>query len=159
MNAPLQRQIIEEKFDAIRHLEEKDYCCKDYLAPEYQRRQQLEEQYSGPNAILFASLPSDPSAGTINQIWREKICEWTYQVVDHFDLSREIVAISISYLDRYLQTRRVNKKVFQLAAMTCLYLAAKINEADKLNITSLIGLSRGFFTTEHIVAMEESILR
>ena len=79
--------------------------------------------------------------------------------MDHFDFNREVVSVAMSYLDRYLSTRRVNKKIFQLAAMTCLYLAIKLSEPSTLKIASLIGLSRGFFTTEHIVAMEQSILR
>lgn len=65
----------------------------------------------------------------------------------------------MSFLDRYLSVKRVNKKTFQLAAMTSLYLAIKITEPSILKISSLIGLSRGFFTSEHIIAMEQSILR
>ena len=36
--------------------------------------------------------------------WREKICQWSYNVVDHFDLPREIVSISLNYFDRYMAT-------------------------------------------------------
>ena len=34
--------------------------------------------------------------------WREKICQWSYNVVDHFDLPREIVSISLNFFDRYM---------------------------------------------------------
>lgn len=159
MNTPYQTKILHDLFAVLRQQEnEADYCCKDYLSSEYQRKE-LEHSYREPNAQLFDSLPSEQSAGAINERWREKICEWAYQVVDHFDFSREVVAISISYLDRFLGTRRVTKKVFQLAAMTCLYLAIKIHERKSLSMDSFAGLSRGFFKDVHIVAMEESILR
>jgi len=36
--------------------------------------------------------------------WREKICQWSYNVVDHFDLPREIVSISLNFFDRYMAT-------------------------------------------------------
>ena len=164
-----QETCLEEQFEALRRQEEDIYSCTDYLSPEYQQQQQLEEPYNGPNASMFDSLPSESSTdstsgtgtgtATINDVWREKICEWCYQVVDHFDFSREVVGVCMSFLDRYLSTRRVNKKIFQLAAMTCLYIAIKLYEPSTLKISSLIGLSRGFFTDEHIVAMEQSILR
>jgi len=150
------RQVTEDQFAALRVQEEMGYKCEDYLLPEYQNERL---DYQSANAAMFDSLPSDPSAGSLNEVWREKICEWCYQVVDHFDFSREVVSVAMSYLDRYLSTRRVNKKIFQLAAMTCLYLAIKLYEPSSLKISSLIALSRGFFTAEHIIAMEESILR
>eukprot|EP00558_Chaetoceros_sp_UNC1202_P003688 CAMPEP_0197233956 /NCGR_PEP_ID=MMETSP1429-20130617/1850_1 /TAXON_ID=49237 /ORGANISM="Chaetoceros sp., Strain UNC1202" /LENGTH=366 /DNA_ID=CAMNT_0042692275 /DNA_START=67 /DNA_END=1167 /DNA_ORIENTATION=- len=178
------KQVTEDEFTALRRQEDTVYSCRDYLSPEY-HNDQMEEQDktaqdkgtnasmfdalpSDPsagsltevwrNASMFDSLPSDPSAGSLNEVWREKICEWCYQVVDHFDFSREVVSVSMSYLDRYLSSRRVNKKIFQLAAMTCLYLAIKLYEPTTLKISSLVGLSRGFFTADHIIAMEESIL-
>lgn len=55
--------------------------------------------------------------------WREKIIEWKYQVVDRFDLSREIVSISTFYLDQYLAMHSVDDELFQLVAMSSIYLA------------------------------------
>ena len=139
------------------------YQCCDYLSPQFQMEQQ--RACSTNECGLFPSSPSSEctssssSTGVINDVWREKICEWCYQVVDHFEFNREIVSIAMSYLDRYLMTRQVTKKIFQLAAMTCLYLAIKLYESRRLRISSLIELSRGYFSPEHINAMEESILR
>lgn len=151
----LKHQIAAERF-AILKTQESIYVCVDYLDPEFQH-QKLLQNHHGSNA-MFDSLKSDSSSGSLNEVWREKICEWSYQVVDHFDFSREVVGVSMSFLDRYLSTRRVNKKIFQLAAMTCLYLSIKLYEPGSLKVSSLIGLSRGFFTKEHIISMEESIL-
>jgi hypothetical protein len=49
-----------------------------------------------------------------------------HTVVDHFQLNRETVTIAMYYLDRYLGSHVVDKKKFQLAAMTSLYLANKV---------------------------------
>ena len=43
--------------------------------------------------------------------------------------------------------------------MTTLYLACKLYDPHKLRMSSLIELSRGYFTEEHITAMEGSILK
>lgn len=80
-------------------------------------------------------------------------------MIDHFDFSREVVSVSISYLDRYLATRSVNKQVFQLAAMTSLFLAIKLFEPGRLSMQSMIELSRGYFTVKQMEAMELEILR
>lgn len=156
---------LEERISAMRKQEENQYRCANYLSPDYQYRHQSRPL---PAAALITtstppssdiSLSASASSGGLNEIWREKICEWSYQVVDHFDFNREIVAISLSYLDRFLATRQVNKKIFQLAAMTTLYLAIKLFESRSLQMTSLIELSRGYFTVDHIATMEATILR
>ena len=69
------------------------------------------------------------------------------------------MGIATSYLDRYLSKKKVNKKIFQLAAMTSLYISIKLNASSPMKINTLIGLSRGFFQAAHIVDMEQSILR
>ena len=106
-----------------------------------------------------ASQGSSSSNSQINQLWREKICEWCYQVVDHFNFNREVVSVSMSYIDRYLATRTVNRRIFQLVAMTALYLAIKLYEPGKLRMSSLIDLTMGYFVAEHIVTMELSMLQ
>ena len=107
----------------------------------------------------LSAADSSQSSGEINETWREKICEWSYQVIDHFDFSREVVMISMNLLDRFLSSRTVNKKVFQLAAMTSLFIAIKLNEPGKLTMASMIELSRGYFKVNQMAAMEVSILR
>ncbi len=64
----------------------------------------------------------------------------------------------MSYLDRYLAPCTVNRRVFQLAAMTALYIAIKLYENGNFAVSSVTALSRGYFNAEHIVAMEEIML-
>lgn len=141
------------------------YVTDDYLAPDFQKR--LASAVEADDLLLpplllagsSASTSSSSSSSGINEIWREKICEWSYQVIDHFSFSREVVSISIHYLDRYLATRQVDKKTFQLAAMTTLYIAIKLYEPGRLSMSSMIELSRGYFLVGQMAAMEMSILR
>jgi lipoyl(octanoyl) transferase len=153
---------IPDRIATLCRQESTTYKCESYLSPEFQR------QHSNETTILEAFPSASPctetpgtacNAGRINEFWREKICEWSYQVIDHFDFNREVVAVSLSYLDRFLCTRTVTKKVFQLAAMSSLYMAIKLYEPTTLKISSFIELSRGYFTVDHIIAMEETILR
>jgi lipoyl(octanoyl) transferase len=88
-------------------------------------------------------------------------------VVDHFDLNREVVSIAMNHLDRYLGSYEgtVDKNLFQLLAMTCLYMSIKLNEYKHLiipgsrsSMDTILQLSRGFFTLEEMEKMEFDVL-
>lgn len=145
-----------ERITVMLRQESTTYSTRDYLEASYQRKLTSPED---PVCALGGASAASSSSSTINEVWREKICEWSFQVIDHFDFSREVVSVSIHYLDMYLSTRTVNKKIFQLAAMTCLFLAIKLHESGNISMASMIELSRGYFTVEQMEAMELSILR
>ena len=92
----------------------------------------------------------------------------TCLVVDHFDLHREVVCIAMNHLDRYLAVypHTVDKNLFQLLAMTCLYLSVKLNEykhllipGSKSSMDTILQLSRGYFTLEQMEKMEHDVLQ
>lgn len=160
-----------DRLSALMNAEVNAYRTVDYMSAEHQQDlfewAQVDRGISPPvvaDPVDFAvdSLSSSSSSSShsgINEVWREKICEWSYQVIDHFDFSREVVAVSVHYLDRYLGRVPVTKKSFQLVAMTALYLAIKVYEPGSLSMTSMIELSRGFFSPEQMETMELAILR
>jgi len=162
-NNDMKKVDLVERFNALRKQESVQYKCLDYLSFN-QTMQGKEMQTKSHLHTLSSSFSSSSSVtsstyGGINEVWREKICEWTFQVIDHFEFDREVASVSLNYLDRYLSTTRpVSRKVFQLAAMTSLFLAIKIYEPTTLRMSSFIDLSRGYFQTEHIAYMEKIIL-
>jgi len=112
---------------------------------------------------------SSPAGATeINQQWREKICEWEFQVVDHFGLNREVVSVAMSHLDRYLEAYEgtLDINVFRLLAMTCLYLSIKLNESKSIlipgsesSMDTILRLRGGSsFTRKEMESMECDIL-
>jgi hypothetical protein len=64
----------------------------------------------------------------------------------------------MSFLDRYLSVRPVDKKLFQLACMTTLYITIRDYERGALSMVTMIRLSRGLFRIEHMISMEWSLL-
>jgi Cyclin, N-terminal domain/Cyclin, C-terminal domain len=89
-------------------------------------------------------------------------------VVDHFDLNREVVSIAMNHMDRFLDTftEEVDKNMFQLLAMTCLYLSIKLNEYKHLlipestsSMDTILRLSRGAFTLSQMEQMEYEVLQ
>jgi len=133
--------------------------------------------------------------------WRRKICQWSFRVIDHFRLDREIVSVGMNLLDRFLVSyvppsyassnssspnmtltpaaaskkclcptckRSFDSQTYQLAAMTCIYLAIKIhidngsdddyNRRKQFQVETFADLSRGMFNVADICALEETVL-
>lgn len=131
------------------------YKCNDYLLR--RKMEQLEARASSCQTSCDSSPPI--LINEIDTLCREKMCEWAYRVVDHFQASREIVAIAFSYLDRFVDGCSCDRSAFKLAAMTSIYMATKIFNSREISMSSLAELSRGEFDLAHISEMEGIILQ
>lgn len=93
-------------------------------------------------------------------LWREKICEWCYQVVDHCVIERDVVGIALFYFDKYASCQTpCSESVLQLVAMTSLFLAVKLHSTRKISVTSIVSLGRGCFQVDQILKMELCIMK
>ncbi|VEU33860.1 unnamed protein product [Pseudo-nitzschia multistriata] len=132
---------------------------------------QVESQHYKPPLNYFEF---DGCRSGVNENWRRRLCEWMFEVTDHYDFDREVVSFAFDYLDRSISlaygptsNKNLSKKDYQLYAVTSLYLAMKVHgEMDsdvdgkriKLRISAFQELSRGCFTTETIAAKELELL-
>jgi Cyclin, N-terminal domain len=129
-------------------LQEESYKCRDYIG---RRRKRTVH-------TMDMDLSDHVNDDMVDEVCREKMCEWSYRVCDHFQTSREIVAFTFSFLDRFIDRCSCDRTAFKLAAMTALYMATKLLNAKQLSIRSLADLSRGEFEMAHIAEMERIIL-
>ena len=147
---------LEERFKALQHQEHTSYSCSNYLTL-------LIQTNSSRKKVEFSSDPDATSLSnhiiSIDNVMRMKICNWCYQVIDYLNFDREIVSVTLNYLDRYLNCTEVDYEKFQLAAMTCLYLAIKLYSPLKLAMSSMIRLSHNDVCLDEIQDMEKDILR
>lgn len=143
----------DDMVDRVKAMMEQDesptYKCRDYLLR--RKMEQSEAKVSGAD-----SQPVYLSE--VDTLCREKMCEWAYRVVDHFQASREIVAIAFRYLDLFVDRCPCDRSAFKLAAMTSIYMATKIFNTREISMRSLAELSRGEFSVAHIAEMEGVIL-
>lgn len=94
----------------------------------------------------------------VDEYCRDQIVLWSYRVVDYFNIDREVVAIAMSYLDRFMSIKHCNRRTFKLAATTTLQLAVKIHHPHSLKLVSILSdLSRGEFDAQDITEMESTI--
>lgn len=133
------------------------YSCADYLSMTawqhsvYQLMKKPEFEFSSRHPV---------GNSRIDEYCREQIVEWSFRVVDYFRIDREVVAVSLSFLDRFLATCRCDRSSFKLAATTTLHLAVKLLYPCKLaDLGILSDLSRGEFDMNDVAEMESHILR
>lgn len=139
----------------LRQEESNSYVCVDYLSITAWHNNMY--QLMGRRA---KSPHAPPEASRIDEYCREQICEWSYRVVDYFRIDREVVSVSLSYLDRFLGTCSCDRSMFKLAATTTLYMAVKVFHPQKLeDLGVLSDLSRGEFDMTDVSEMEQHILR
>jgi hypothetical protein len=125
------------------------YKCRDYIRKTYR------------------NFSSDKRQETVvDAEGRAKMCEWCYQVTDFCKFSRQTVATSMSFLDRFMSTNHptaakalFSKKQYQLAAMTCLYTAIKLFEPVAFDTALLSEISHGCYDEADIETMERDILQ
>ena len=143
------------------------------------------DSYFPPEVLPSPSGNGKRQQNIIHGGWREKICQWSYNVVDHFDLPREIVSISLNYFDRYMASLSVAEGTDEkpgssgdlalLASLGTLHLATKVhatnhNDYDPQmgpleeqhhkvpSLMTLANLSRGQFGPASILEMEKLLL-
>lgn len=127
---------------------EEHYLCHDYI--ESQGDEALQHHLRGD---------------AVDESCRSKMCEWIFHVIDSTRLQRETASVAMSYLDRFLCTSseravqaKFNRKEYQLSAMTCLYIAVKLQEPFELDAGLMSRLSRGIHSAEEITTLEYQIL-
>ena len=129
------------------------YQCADYLS-------MTSWQRSVYDFIKRERYSSDHQGDArIDEYCRDQIVEWTFRVVDYFHIDREVVAVSLSFLDRFLVTCQCDRSTFKLAATSSLNLAVKLLHPCKLaDLGILSDLSRGEFDMRDVAEMESHIL-
>jgi hypothetical protein len=136
------------------------YRCSDYLSI---AALSLSSSTSSKETSACMEVDKEIAATThseIDAVCRERMCEWSLRVSDHFQVPRQTVALSFNFLDRFVEKCQCDRSAFKLTAMTTLYMASKIcGSSHKITIQSLVELSRGEFEKSHIQEMETIILQ
>lgn len=110
----------------------------------------------------------------VDDAWRLKIAEWSFEVVDYFTFDREVVAIALNYIDRFMvfgdsspSSKPIGKREYQLLTLTSLYTAIKLHgelsnkscsRRTRPSLQIFVELSQRIFTGADIEKMERSLL-
>ncbi|KAL3802631.1 hypothetical protein HJC23_011955 [Cyclotella cryptica] len=116
--------------------------------------------------VLSSNQRSHSSRSNAKQVTpaaRAKIVRWLYDIVDYFNLERSTVAMAMRYVDRFVSSpnaRAARRGVtsYQLACLSCLFLAIKTMDVSHLDVDMLVKASRGCYDRQEILDMEREVL-
>jgi len=137
--------------------------------------------------FLYASL--DDTTDHVNDHDRARMCDWYYEMADFLKIDRATASRSLALLDRFmatpidssvaLSTRTIpsfaskenitvteaviaaskHRDVYQLVALTALFLSIKLFERLSIEPSHVSYLSRGRYTAQEVVKMESIMLQ
>lgn len=98
------------------------------------------------------------------QIWREKVCEWCFKVVDHLGDDREVVYTAMVLLDRYTgaQWSHISKYTrhrYQTASMTALLIAMKLHGRTQFGINNLLRMGGGEISRDDVTRTSRDMIK
>jgi len=106
------------------------------------------------------------------QVWRERVAQWCYGVLDYLEESRAVAAIAMNIIDRYLAVLSKESSLstplvigefdYEVISFAALFLAIRVSGSNKeLEISELLRLSSssGAPQARHIVSAGNSILQ
>lgn len=157
------------------------YQCRDYL---YHHRRQS-RRFSAPSSTFSSkakvenSIVAANNTNIVTPALRTKIVQWLYDCVDYLELSRESVAMAMSYVDRIMSNSsrtmpaaaivaqaKQDSMMYQLVAVSSLFLAAKQNSSHHVRSSSsspidactLVRISHDSYSANEIIQMEKVVL-
>ena len=98
--SPDRDQVIQQ-IKAMMIKERSVYQCNDYISTHFCHK---ETEVVSPSSSRNASNPAHHFV--VDNTCRQKMCEWSYRIVDHFDGHRSLVAIAQNFVDRFLDQNR-----------------------------------------------------
>jgi Cyclin, N-terminal domain len=86
--------------------------------------------------------------------------DWMMEVCSELTLKRETFHLAINYVDRYLSLNPgLKKEEYQLLGLTCMYIAAKVEEIFPPHLSEWASSADNGYSVELIISMEKLILK
>eukprot|EP00743_Colponemidia_sp_Colp-15_P006152 GILK01006612.1.p1 GENE.GILK01006612.1~~GILK01006612.1.p1 ORF type:complete len:287 (+),score=53.77 GILK01006612.1:142-1002(+) len=96
--------------------------------------------------------------GGITTWMREMVIQWMFEVADDLALDSQTTALAIMVLDLFLSKKHIPRCALQLAALACILLAAKMDEASLPPLDRMLGCVVAYKKSD-VQFMELSVLK
>jgi len=145
--------FVSSQLAAMQQREEKAYSLKSMK----KKRSTATCSTLSRNSMNYPSSASSPN---LKSVWRRKMCIWSFRVVDHFNIPRDVVSTAMSYYDRFLSNldSDYSSRQASLVGLTALFMAIKVTQRRHEPIATFELISSGKFTCQEIEDMERRML-
>ena len=98
-----------------------------------------------------------------NPDWRYKVARWLLRAADDLSISRQTAIIALSYCDRFLiigSTKDISSHRYQVTAIACLFVASKIFESGKaqISVAKMMSSTQNKFMPTEVLCIERAIV-
>uniref|UniRef100_A0A8C5EJV8 G2/mitotic-specific cyclin-B2 n=1 Tax=Gouania willdenowi TaxID=441366 RepID=A0A8C5EJV8_GOUWI len=91
---------------------------------------------------------------------RSILLDWMMEVCEAYTLHRHTFYLAQDYLDRFMMTHSdVGKGTLQLVGITCLFIAAKMEETRSPKLSQMVYVTADTYTKKDVIQMELIILK
>lgn len=94
----------------------------------------------------------------INPNMRAILVDWLVEVAEEYKLLPETLYNAVSYTDRFLSSRIVNKSTLQLLGVSCMLIAAKFEEISPPHVEDFCYITDNTYTRAEVLSMESDVL-
>ncbi|CAA7048008.1 unnamed protein product [Microthlaspi erraticum] len=128
--------------------------CGPYVADIYEYLRELEVKPKlRPLPNYIEKVQEDVTA-----TMRGVLVDWLVEVAEEYKLVSETLYLTVSYIDRFLSLRTVNRKKLQLVGVSAMLIASKYEEITPPDVEDFCDITENSFTKQEVVKMEANIL-
>ncbi|KAK9756403.1 hypothetical protein RND81_01G094700 [Saponaria officinalis] len=129
--------------------------CRPYVTSIYDYLRNMEkEEKRRPLADYMQKIQKDVSANM-----RGILVDWLVELAEEFKVVSDTLYLSISYVDRYLSSKPINRQKLQLLGVSAMFIASKYEEIDPKPLEKFCDMTENTYTKQEVVDMEADVLR
>ncbi|XP_010461520.1 PREDICTED: cyclin-A3-4-like isoform X2 [Camelina sativa] len=89
---------------------------------------------------------------------RAVLVDWLVEVAEEYKLVSDTLYLTVSYIDRFLSVKPINRQKLQLVGVSAMLIASKYEEIGPPKVEDFCYITDNTFTKQEVVSMEADIL-
>ncbi|XP_004982444.1 cyclin-A3-1 [Setaria italica] len=128
--------------------------CAPYASDIYSYLRSMEAQARRrPAQDYIAAVQVDVTANM-----RSILVDWLVEVAEEYKLVSDTLYLTVSYIDRFLSDKALNRQRLQLLGVSAMLIASKYEEISPPNVEDFCYITDNTYTKQEVVKMESDIL-
>ncbi|XAR48392.1 hypothetical protein NMG60_11031210 [Bertholletia excelsa] len=129
--------------------------CEAYASDIYKYLRSMEmEVKRRPSPDYMEKVQKDVTANM-----RGILVDWLVEVAEEYKLLSDTLYLTISYVDRFLSVKSLNRQRLQLLGVSSMLIASKYEEINPPNVEDFCYITNNTYTKQEVVKMEADILQ
>ncbi|GLT93547.1 hypothetical protein SLE2022_113370 [Rubroshorea leprosula] len=129
--------------------------CGSYASDIYEYLHEMEvDPKRRPLPDYLEKVQTDVSANM-----RGILVDWLVEVAEEYKLVSDTLYFTVSYIDRFLSLKPLNRQKLQLLGVSSMLIASKYEEISPPNVEDFCYITDNTYTKEEVVTMEADILK